>query len=81
MTELLLDLHPLANQPEPLLASPAPEPSREVDARVRRLAHAALRASHSPARMTRLESALSSALVVCYAVYAASQIVVILQRG
>jgi len=65
---------------DPVHMSPAPEPSPEADARIRRLGHAALRAAHSSARMTRLESTLSSALIVCYAAYALSQILLIFQR-
>jgi hypothetical protein len=81
MTDRLLRSGALPESLEPLLMSPAPEPSREVDARILRLGHAALRAAHAPPRMSRLESALSSALIVCYAAYAASQIVVIFRRG
>ena len=80
MTESLLSSDSLDESLEPLVMSPALEPSPELDARIARLGHAALRAAHSSARMTRLESALSSALIVGYAAYAVSQIVLICQR-
>jgi hypothetical protein len=57
------------------------EPSPELDARIQRLAHAALRASRSSAEMTRLERSLSYALVLSYAAYVVTQVVVIFQRG
>jgi hypothetical protein len=56
------------------LAAAPIEPSAEVDARTLRLAHAALLASHSALRIARWELALSSALIACYAVYAAAEI-------
>jgi len=80
MNEPLPDSVPSEDQLESLLASQAPVPGPEVDARIQRLGHAALRAAHSSAPMTQLESALCSALIACYATYAVSQIVIILQR-
>lgn len=78
MTEPPLDSRLVTNPAEPQLTSL--EPSPELDARIRRLGHAALRAAHSSARMSPLESALSAVLVVCYAAYALSQIVFIFRR-
>ena len=80
MTDPLLDSDSMDEPLDPVHLSPAPEPSPELDARVLRFGHAALRAAHSSARMTRLESTLSSALIVCYAAYALSQILLIFQR-
>ena len=80
MTESLLRSDSLDEPLGSLVVSPVPEPSPELDARIARLGHAALLASHSPARMSLLESALSSALIMGYAAYAVSQIVLIFQR-
>lgn len=79
MTELR-NARPPHEPLEPVRVSPLPEPSPEVEARIQRLAHAALHAAHAPPRMSRLESALGSTLIVCYAAYAVTQIVLIFQR-
>jgi hypothetical protein len=81
MTRPLLSSRVVETPIDPQLLLEPVEPSVEVDARTRRLAHAALLAYGSVPSISRFEFALGAALVGSYAAYAASQVFLIFSRA